>query len=159
MDCETQYLQDGLEGITPHSCELCTRIVIDPYKCGGETNEDYPYEFTFQQVAEAACQGCPLFGRRLEWACRLVPSAAARATSLSTLQITPKLIGDDCYLQFQWKGNNPDVEEESDDLKTFSLNGTTQSLDTLIYGELILFRELRREVYQYATSEARPMVI
>lgn len=126
MDRKKQYLQDVPEGMTPHSCEFCQRIVIDLSRCR-EAHDGYRCEFTFGEVDQAASQGCPMAGRRLHCACRIFSSGAASALFPAKLEIVTRLTDGNCFLQLAWvdeKGCNFSKYDEYKDLNVFALQGT-----------------------------------
>lgn len=129
MDRYGQHSRGILEGITPHSCEFCWKISIDPDQCANEAYLGSPHRVSWRFVCEATFNGCPMFRRRLEWAYRILSRREPSAALPSSLVITPWLLGGEAYLKFEWiddNGGNADpVSDDSDmDRRIFALAGT-----------------------------------
>jgi hypothetical protein len=128
MDHHLQQSGEVIQGIAPHSCQVCAVISFDPSQCVREGQCGQPFYFSRHEVFNAAFHGCHLFLWALGEALRIIPRLRQGGAELWELQILPTLDEGVGTLGFSLTG---DPLEQVWSRHVFVTEGNTQFSDRL----------------------------
>lgn len=89
MDHHEPEMHIAFEGVMPHSCQFCSRILVGPDRCVAECHsgrsKHYPHIFSLEDVCQAAHGGCPFFSKELDRAFKNFERSCVMPHSLEIL--------------------------------------------------------------------------